>query len=110
MNPQPKDKPFKCRKYRAYIQSLPCVITGRTGAEVVPHHAIGVGLGGTMGGKIGDNYLFPIIQTLHQELHNDPKKWEEKHGKQLHFVDITLKRDDNPLDSFLKFITGLEDG
>jgi len=109
MNPQPKDKPFRCKKYRAWVQSLPCVITGRTGAEVVPHHAISVGLGGSTGGKAGDNYLMPLIKVLHQELHNDPEKWEAKHGKQLKFVYETVDQAGDRLPALLRFTTGLED-
>lgn len=109
MNSLQKDKPYRDKKYRVWVQSLPCVITDREGSEVVPHHAISCGLGGSTGGKIGDNYCFPLIQVLHKELHDDPKKWEEKYGKQLKYVYETVDQAGDRLPAFLKFTTGLED-
>ncbi len=60
------------KKYRDYIRSLPCVITGITGETISPHHIIGYSYvtGKAMGKKSSDLTCIPLEHALHQELHN----------------------------------------
>ena len=101
-----KDKPFRSKQYLEYIRSLPCCITGDTGC--VAHHITGTKKSG-MGTKAGDNYAIPLTQSMHQQLHNDPKKWEFIFGTQQSHLDRTLfkARHDDMLDGFTEWKTGL---
>ncbi len=60
------------KKYREYVRTLPCCVSGYVGEEVVPHHIIGSNwlTGKAMGKKGSDLTVIPIRQSLHQELHD----------------------------------------
>lgn len=91
---RPKQLNWRSEKYLKFVRSLPCVVTGRTGTDsdpVVAHHLIGHGEG-KMGGKAHDLFVMPMLASVHQEFHHDPKAWEAKFGSQLFFVKQTLKR------------------
>ncbi|MGV3000766.1 DUF968 domain-containing protein [Vibrio sp. E150_018] len=91
---RPKQLTWQSEKYLKFIRSLPCCATGRHGTDsdpVVAHHLIGHGEG-KMGGKAHDLFTMPMLASVHQEFHHDPKTWEAKHGSQLFFVKQTLKR------------------
>lgn len=64
------------KKYTDYVRSLPCCVTGYVGDEVSPHHVIGMGYltEKCLSKKGSDLTCIPIIQSLHQELHD--KGWE----------------------------------
>ena len=65
MKPYPKSKREVSKKYLEYIKTLPCA--GRdhscTG-DVVPHHTITKGAGGS------DYLTIPLCYTHHQRVHN----------------------------------------
>lgn len=91
---RPKQLNWRSEKYLKFVRSLPCVVTGRTGTEsdpVVAHHLIGHGEG-KMGGKAHDLFIMPMLASVHQEFHHDPKAWEAKFGSQLFFVKQTIKK------------------
>ncbi|WP_027697226.1 DUF968 domain-containing protein [Vibrio litoralis] len=91
---RPKQLTWRSEKYLKFVRSLPCCATGRVGSDsdpVVAHHLIGHGEG-KMGGKAHDFFVMPMLASVHQEFHHDPKAWEAKHGSQLFFVKQTLKK------------------
>jgi len=63
-----KEKTFRSPKYLRWVRELPCCHCG-TYYEVQAHHAIGVSLGGTMGGKQSDITVLPLCASHHQLLH-----------------------------------------
>jgi hypothetical protein len=70
-------------KYRDYVRSLPCCVTGYIGDEVDPHHIKGYAwlTGGSMGKKSSDLSCIPLKHDLHQELHDIGwKSFEEKYS------------------------------
>ena len=60
------------KKYKDYVRSLPCCVSGYIGEEVAPHHVIGNSwlTGKGMAKKGSDLMCIPIRQTLHNDLHN----------------------------------------
>ena len=60
------------KKYKDYVRSLPCCISGYSGEEVAPHHVIGNSwlTGKGMAKKGSDLTCIPIRQSLHNDLHN----------------------------------------
>lgn len=105
----PKAKPYRNKKYLAWIRSLNCVVSGRP-AEMA-HHVIACGFGGGMGTKIGDNYAIPLTAELHQLLHHDPLEWEKVHGKQVDHLDriVELAKEEGMLTGFDSWSVGLGD-
>ena len=71
-----KQKPFRSKKYLAYIRSQLCFVTGRQ-AEIA-HHIINCKFGGGMGTKPSDLFTLPMTVEAHQQLHHNPKLFEEK--------------------------------
>jgi len=59
-------------KYREYVRSLPCCVTGYVGEEVSPHHIIGYShlTGKCMGKKGSDLTCIPLRQEIHAILHH----------------------------------------
>ena len=104
----PKDAPWRSKKYRQWVKSLPCVATGAPADDA--HHITGTGKSG-MGTKPGDNYCIPLTRAMHTLLHNDPAAWEKLYGRQIDHLDriIELAKKDGQLDSYLCFVTGLDD-
>lgn len=91
---RPKQLTWRNEKYLTFVRSLPCCATGQFGTEsdpVVAHHLIGYGEG-KMGGKAHDLFMMPMLASIHQEFHHDPKAWEAKFGSQLLHLKQTLKR------------------
>jgi len=64
------------KKYKNYVRTLKCCVSGYIGEEVVPHHITGRNYltGKCMGKKGSDLTCIPIRQSLHQELHDNG--WE----------------------------------
>lgn len=79
------DKP----KYLAWVKTQPCECCGRPSDD--PHHLIGWGQGG-MGTKAHDSLVIPLCRQHHTELHNDPVKFERKHGTQPEMIIRVLDR------------------
>jgi hypothetical protein len=59
-------------KYKDYVRSLPCCVTGTIGDCVSPHHIIGNSwlTGKAMSKKAPDSTCIPLRQDIHQELHD----------------------------------------
>lgn len=78
-------------RYKAFVGSLPCVLTGQP-AHV--HHLVGHGLK-PVGGKTSDFLSFPLAPELHvggrSAIHVvGHKVWEQQYGDQRVFVMQTL--------------------
>lgn len=89
-----KQLTWQSEKYLKFVSSLPCCATGRHCIDsdpIVAHHLISHGEG-KMGGKAHDLFTMPMLASVHQEFHHDPKAWEAKFGSQLFFVKQTLNR------------------
>lgn len=71
---------MKSGRYLNWVKSQPCVVCGCEPAGDA-HHLIGQG-DGIMGGKVSDLRTFPLCRKHHDELHQDPKRWELIHGDQ----------------------------
>lgn len=73
-----KDNPIRNKKYRDWVEELPCSV-----CQVEPagdhHHIIGVG-DGKMGGKACDLLVMPLCRGHHTEMHSNgtlwPNQWE----------------------------------
>jgi len=71
------------KKYREYVASLPCCVSGYQGDEGVPHHITGSNwLTGKCTSKKGsDLTCIPLRSSLHNELHeNGCKSFEKKYN------------------------------
>ncbi len=79
------DKP----KYLEWVKKQPCECCGRPSDD--PHHLIGWGQGG-MATKAHDIFSIPLCRQHHTELHNDPVKFERKHGSQPAMIIRVLDR------------------
>jgi len=86
----PKDKPFRSKKYLAWIRNQSCVVTGRT-ENIVAHHITNTGRRG-MGTKTDDSNCIPLEAMTHQMLHANPKKWEGEFGEQKEYLKIIKAR------------------
>jgi len=79
----PKEKTWKSKDYRAYLQNLDCAMCGHEGwdsNQIIVHHAIAVpGLNlGKMGGKASDSYGIPLHVLCHNEFHAHFEKYKEE--------------------------------
>ena len=87
-----KSVPFRCKKYRDFVKSLPCVISGMD--EVIYHHMKGHGQGGST--KASDLFTFPLIDLYHtgdKGIHRlGYPDWEEEYGNQWLFVIDTINK------------------
>jgi hypothetical protein len=71
VNPQPKQKRLRDKKYLEWLRSLWCCNCYRAGSEnvqVVAHH-IRIGTNGGTGIKPGDNHCVPLCVDCHADLH-----------------------------------------
>lgn len=71
----PKLKPWKCKAYRDWVKSLPCVYSGIPADD--PHHI--TGLGGKMGSKNSDITCIPLTREAHTKLHNGEIEIDEQY-------------------------------
>ena len=70
-------------KYRDYVRSLPCCVTGIIGESIDPHHVIGSNwlTGKGVGKKGSDLTCIPLTHNLHSEIHNIGwRTFEAKHN------------------------------
>ncbi|MEN8171405.1 MAG: DUF968 domain-containing protein [Chloroflexota bacterium] len=70
-------------KYKDYVRTLPCCVSGLTGESIDPHHIIGSRwlTGKGMAKKGSDLTCIPLCHELHMELHNGGwRSFEEKHN------------------------------
>jgi len=63
-----KIKPYRSKKHLAWIRTKPCCHCG-TNLDVVAHHLISCGLGGSMGGKNPDSLTIPLCVKCHAIVH-----------------------------------------
>ena len=83
-------------KYRDYIRTLPCCLSGYQGDEIDPHHIKGyawlVGNAGAL--KSSELSQIPLKHDLHQELHDIGwKSFEDKYNfSQLDWMIRTIFR------------------
>jgi hypothetical protein len=82
-------KPIRSKPYLNYVGSLPCVVCGCEPAGEA-HHVIDSGIGGGMGTKASDIFVFPLCRIHHTWLHDDVDKFEEKFGDQWMWVCLTI--------------------
>jgi len=74
-----KQKPFQSAAYKKDVKRLiKCVVTGQEQCDF--HHIKGLKRGT---GANDDRLGIPLTREQHTLLHNDPKKWELMHGKQI---------------------------
>lgn len=86
---RPKRTRWINEKYLAWVKAQPCECCGRPSDD--PHHLIGWGQGG-MATKAHDIFAIPLCRQHHTELHNDPVKFERKHGSQPAMIIRVLDR------------------
>jgi len=86
---RPKRTRWENAKYLAWVKTQPCECCGRPSDD--PHHLIGWGQGG-MATKAHDSLVIPLCRQHHTELHNDPVKFERKHGSQPAMIIRVLDR------------------
>lgn len=86
---RPKRIRWMDEKYLAWVKTQPCECCGRPSDD--PHHLIGWGQGG-MATKAHDIFAIPLCRQHHTELHNDPVKFERKHGTQPEMIIRVLDR------------------
>lgn len=86
---RPKRIRWMDEKYLAWVKTQPCECCGRPSDD--PHHLIGWGQGG-MATKAHDIFAIPLCRQHHTELHNDPVKFERKHGSQPAMIIRVLDR------------------
>ncbi|WP_039028979.1 DUF968 domain-containing protein [Leclercia adecarboxylata] len=86
---RPKRTRWENAKYLAWVKTQPCECCGKPSDD--PHHLIGWGQGG-MATKAHDIFAIPLCRQHHTELHNDPVKFERKHGSQPAMIIRVLDR------------------
>lgn len=86
---KPKRIRWENQSYLAWVKSQPCECCRQPADD--PHHLIGHGQGG-MGTKAHDAFAIPLCRRHHNELHNDPVKFERKYGSQLEMLKNVLDR------------------
>ena len=83
----PKNKPFRSKRYRRFVEKLPCYVCHRSlfeGTEIIPHHEEtgGVGMKGS------DLSCIPLCHEHHDFYHAQGKDTFEKY----HNVDLWKAR------------------
>ncbi len=80
-------------KYKDYVRTLPCCVSGRTGEQVQAHHIIGSNwlTGKGMAKKASDLTCIPLFHDLHQELHDSGwQSFENKYN--MSQLEMMIKR------------------
>ncbi len=72
-----KIKPFRSKKYRKWVASLPCSNCGIEDDTRVTHHLIGVGQG-VMGSKASDLMGMCLCNLCHAALHEGKLDYQEQ--------------------------------
>ncbi len=70
-------------KYRDYVRTLPCCVSGVTGEQVQAHHIIGSNwlTGKGVSKKGSDLSCIPLEHSLHMEIHSTGwSTFEQKHN------------------------------
>ena len=82
-------KPIRNKAYLKFVASLPCAVCGVEPAGEA-HHVIDAGMGGGMGTKASDLFVFPLCRLHHTLLHDNVERWEAYNGSQWQFVALTI--------------------
>lgn len=86
---KPKRIRWESTKYLKWVKTQSCACCGKPTDDA--HHLIGWGQGG-MGTKAHDIFTIPLCRKHHDELHRDPKVFEQKHGTQPEMIIKLLDR------------------
>lgn len=82
MNPMPKQKTWKSKKYLDHVWQYPCVICGRMPVEA---HHVRYSFNSGTGIKPGDCWTIPLCQEHHRELHQiGMKSFQKKYDINIH--------------------------
>lgn len=80
-----KIKPWRSKKYLAWVRQQPSIISEMPGSDV--HHLKGHGFSGTV--RADDWAVIPLTREEHSKLHTiGYGQWESIHGKQ---TDLLMK-------------------
>lgn len=75
----PKNKPFRSKKYLAFVRTLPCCVCGSSADAA--HHVTGLWNLSGMGLKPDDNMTMPVCDGpggCHAQIHSEPHlKWQQ---------------------------------
>lgn len=82
-----KAKRWECKKYLAWIKTLPCRHNMQNGVD--PHHIINVLPSGT-GTKVHDLFVMPLNREAHNNLHHYGKRVFEA-GTRMNQAEEVLK-------------------
>lgn len=86
---RPKRIRWENPSYLKWVKSQSCQCC--CGPADDPHHLIGYGQGG-MGTKAHDSLAIPLCRKHHDELHRDPRAFENKYGSQPEMIINLLDR------------------
>lgn len=86
---RPKRIRWESAKYLQWVKTQPCQCCNQPADDA--HHLIGWGQGGT-GTKAHDILTIPLCRQHHEELHRDPKVFEQKYGTQPEMIIRLLDR------------------
>jgi len=84
-----KNKPIRSKKYRDWVKTLPCILTGVEPAGGC-HHGIAIGEGG-VGTKACDLLSMPVTEESHQKFHR-LDLYPELKEEQWRYIAKTLQR------------------
>lgn len=85
-----KAKPWRSERYKKWVRSLPCVITGRTDNNHA-HHIISCGMGGSMAGKPSDLFVIPIDGEEHYRFHATSRHDIDQKAEALRTIEKAIK-------------------
>lgn len=86
---RPKRIRWENTAYLSWVKSQSCACCGQAADDA--HHLIGWGQGG-VATKAHDIFTIPLCRKHHNELHNDPVKFERKYGTQPEMIKTVLDR------------------
>lgn len=86
---RPKRRRWQDVDYLKWVKTQPCAGCNHQADDA--HHLIGHGQGG-VGTKAHDSFTIPLCRICHDQLHRDPRAFEQKHGSQLEMMKNTLDR------------------
>lgn len=83
-----KQPAFQSQRFRRdIVRLIPCVASGQPAHD--PHHIKGLKRGT---GAKDDRLIIPLTRKQHTLLHNDPKAWEVRYGKQVDHCKRVLEK------------------
>ena len=77
VNPIPKNKPLRNKKYLGWLRNQPCAFTGQYIEYGIVYHHVKLLGGGGWAIKPPDNDCLPILHSIHQRLDSPGhSEWE----------------------------------